>query len=101
MNFDGAHSRVGKGAGVVITSPKGKTFNFAYKLEFEATINVAEYEALLLGSETTKDMGIKMLSISGDSDLIILQVKNEFACNCKRLKKYRKQSGTQWSILMP
>ena len=34
-------------------------------------------------------MGIKMLSISGDSDLIILQVKNEFACKCKRLKKYR------------
>ena len=89
MNFDGAHSRAGKGAGVVITSPKGKIFNFAYRLEFEATNNVVEYEALLLGLETTKDMGIKMLSISGDSDLIILQVKNEFACKCKRLKKYR------------
>ena len=86
MNFDGAHSRAGKGAGVVITSPKGKIFNFAYRLEFEATNNVVEYEALLLGLETAKDMGIKMSSISGDSDLIILQVKNEFACKCKRLK---------------
>ena len=89
MNFDGAHSRAGKGAGVVITSPKGKIFNFAYRLEFEATNNVVEYEALLLGLETAKDMGIKMLSISGDSDLIILQIKNEFACKCKRLKRYR------------
>ena len=89
MNFDGAHSRAGKGAGVVITSPKGKIFNFAYRLEFEATNNVAKYGALLLDLETTKDMGIKMLSISGDSDLIILQVNNEFACKCKRLKKYR------------
>ena len=89
MNFDGAHSRARKGAGVVITSPKGKIFNFAYKLEFEETNNVVEYEALLLGLETAKDMGIKMLSISGDSDLIILQVKNEFACKCKRLKTYR------------
>ena len=34
-------------------------------------------------------MGIKMLSIGGESELIILQVKNEFACKCKRLKKYR------------
>ena len=74
---------------MVITSPKGKIFNFAYRLEFEATNNVAEYEAFLLGLETTKDMGIKMLSIKGDSDLIILQVKNEFACKCKRLKKYK------------
>ena len=72
-----------------INSPKGKTFNFAYRLEFDATNNLAEYEALLLGFETTRDMGIKMLSISGDSDLIILQVKNEFACKCKRLTKYR------------
>ena len=89
MNFDDAHSKFGKGAGVVITSSKGKIFNFAYRLEFEATNNVVEYEAHSLGLETTKDMGIKMLSISDDSDLIILQVKNEFACKCKRLKKYR------------
>ena len=41
MNFDVAHSRAGKGAGVVITSPKGKAINFAYRLEFEATNNVA------------------------------------------------------------
>ena len=79
MNFDGAHSSAGKGVGVVTTPPKRRTFNFAYRLEFEVTNNVAEYETLLLGLETTKDTGIKMLSISGDSDLIILQVKNEFA----------------------
>ena len=100
MNFDGGHSRAGKGVGVVITSPKGKTFNFSYGLEFEATNNIAEYEALLFGLETTKDMGIKMLSISGDSDLIILQVKNEFACKCKRLKNIEMQYGTRWNILM-
>ena len=63
MNFDGAHSREGKGVGIVITSPSGQIFNFASKLEFEATNNVAEYEALLLGVEIAKDMGIKMLSI--------------------------------------
>jgi ribonuclease HI len=42
----------------MITSPSGKSFNFSYRLEFEATNNVAEYEALLLGLGIAKDMGI-------------------------------------------
>ena len=89
MNFDGAYSKTGKGAGVVIVSPEGKVFSFAFRLEFEATNNVAEYEALLLSIEIDKDMGIKLLDIKGDSDLIIQQVKVQFACKCQRLKKYR------------
>ena len=50
---------------------------------------MAEYEALLLGIEIAKDMGIKLLDIKGDSDLIVQQVKGQFACKCQRLKKYR------------
>ena len=96
MNFDGAHSISWKGAGVVITSPRGQVFNFSFRLQFEATNNVAEYEALLLGLEIAKDMGIKMLNIKGDSDLIILQVKNHFSCKCQRLRKY---SNAVWDIM--
>ena len=72
MYFDGAYSKFGKGAGIVIISPSNKVYNFAFKLEFEASNNVAEYEALLLGIETIKDMGIKMLNIKSDSDLVVL-----------------------------
>ena len=75
-----------------MTSPKGQVFSFSFRLEFEATNNVAEYEALLLGLEIDKDMGIKMLNIRGDSNLITLQVKNHFSCKCKMLKKYRNYS---------
>ena len=89
MNFDGAYSKAGKGARIVIVWPEGKVFNFAFRLEFEATNNVAEYEALLLGIEIAKDMGIKLLSIKGDFDLIVQQVKGQFSCKCQRLKKYR------------
>src|SRR5713226_394622 len=74
---------------VVIMSPRGRIFNFAFRLEFEATNNVAEYEALLLGIEIAKDMGIKLLSIKGDSDLVVQQIRGQFACKCQRLKKYR------------
>jgi hypothetical protein len=42
MHFDGAHSRLGKGEGIVLEYPTKKTYNFAFKLEFDATNNVAE-----------------------------------------------------------
>ena len=87
MNFDGVHSKYGKGVRFSISSPRGQVFNFSFRLEFEATNNVVEYEELLLGLEIAKDMGIKMLNIRGDCDLIILQVKNHFSCKCKRLHK--------------
>ena len=72
MYFDRAYSKTGKGVGILIISLSDKIYNFAFRLEFEASNNVAENEALLLGLETTKDMGIKMLNIKGDSDLVVL-----------------------------
>ena len=72
MYFVWAYSKAEKGVGIVIISPSNKVYNFSFKLVFEASINVVEYEALLLGLETAKDMGIKMLNIKGDSDLVVL-----------------------------
>jgi ribonuclease HI len=40
-------------------------------LEFEGTNNVVEYEALLLGLNLAKDLGINILKIIGDSDLVV------------------------------
>ena len=80
MSFDGAFSKSGKEEGIILTSPSNKKFNFAYRLEFDASNNVAWYEALLLGIEIAKDMGIRVLSIKGDSELIVSQGKNQFVC---------------------
>jgi ribonuclease HI len=96
MNFDGAHSRSGKEAWIVLKSPTGKTFNFSYRLEFDATNNVAEYDALFLGLEIAKDMGIEILNVKGDSDLVILQVKNKYACKSERLRRYR---NAIWDVI--
>lgn len=68
MNFDGAHSRSGTGAGIVLTSPNGEVLSFALRLEYEGTNNAVEYVALILGLEVAKDRGIKVLKIIGDSD---------------------------------
>jgi ribonuclease HI len=89
MNFDGAFSRSGKGSGIVLQAPSGQIFKFSYRLEFDATNNVVEYEALFLGLEVCKDMGVKCLNIKGDSDLVIQQLKNNFVCKSERLRMYR------------
>jgi ribonuclease HI len=89
MNSNGVFSRVGKGVGIVLQAPNGKVFKFAYRLEFDATNNVVEYEALLLGLEICKDRGVKCLNIKGDSNLVLQQLKNKFACKSERLKGYR------------
>ena len=88
MYFDGAYSKAGKGVGIVVISPSNKIYNFSFRLEFEASNNVVEYEALLLLLETIKDMGINMLNIKGDSDIVILQLKNHHQCKRDRLRKY-------------
>jgi uncharacterized small protein (DUF1192 family) len=54
MFFDGASSSIGAGAGVVFKSPSQEILSLSYKLEFEVTNNVAEYEALILGLRAAK-----------------------------------------------
>jgi ribonuclease HI len=88
VNFDSVLSRSGKGVGIVLQAPSRKAFKFSYRLEFDATNNVAEYEALLLGLEVCKDMGVKCLNIKGVSNLVIQQLKNKFTCESERLKRY-------------
>jgi ribonuclease HI len=58
MFFDGASSKEGAGAGVVFVSPAQETISLSYKLEFETTNNVAEYEALVSRLRASRDMGI-------------------------------------------
>ena len=71
MFFDGASSREGASAGVVFVSPTQETISLSYKLEFETTNNVAEYEALVLGLRATKEMGIREVAVFGDAELIV------------------------------
>jgi ribonuclease HI len=78
MFFDGASSSIGAGAGVVFKSPSQETISLSYKLEFEVTNNVAEYEALVLGLRAAKEMGIREVAVFGDAELIVQQVKKVY-----------------------
>jgi len=50
---------------------------------------MAKYEALLLGVKLIESLGAAKVSIQGDSDLILQQIKGNFVTNDNRLRAYR------------
>ncbi|KAK1682481.1 hypothetical protein QYE76_043329 [Lolium multiflorum] len=63
MHFDGSKQHQGSGAGVTLKSPTGEELQYVLQIHFEATNNMAEYEALLHGLRIAKEMGIKHVEI--------------------------------------
>src|SRR3954470_12315429 len=74
MHFDGSKTKMGLGAGIVLTSPKRDQLNYVLQIHFAASNNVAEYEAHVHGIKVAKEIGIKRIMCFGDSDLVIQQV---------------------------
>jgi hypothetical protein len=91
MFFYGASSRESVGVGVVFISPIQETISLSYNLEFETTNNVAEYEALVLGLRSSKDVKIEELTFFGDVELIVHQVKNMYQAKHPRLRAYKNE----------
>jgi ribonuclease HI len=70
----------------------------------EATNNVAEYRALLLGIELARELGAEEVELIGDSELIARQVRGEYKVKQPRLKPLHAEVGKAldgmggWSI---
>ena len=64
---------------------------FSFKLEFDSTNNVVEYEAFISSLQVAKQMGFQCISIFGDSELIIRQIKNHCQTKHPRLRSYRNE----------
>jgi len=89
LEFDGSVNKLGAGVGVWIHNKQNShAEGRAYRLNFRCTNNMAEYEALLLGLKLIKSLQATKVSILGDSDLIIQQMKGNFVTNDKRLRSY-------------
>jgi ribonuclease HI len=86
--FDGSAHQQGGGAGVVLIDSSGDQLKYIVHLEFKATNNMAENEALIFGLTVTLSLGIRQLLMKGDSQLIIKQVHGECSCNEPRLAAY-------------
>jgi ribonuclease HI len=89
--FDGASSREGVGAGMVFVSPCHETIYLSYKVEFETTNNVVEYEACVLGLRAAKDMGIKEIEVFGDAKFIVQKIIKDYQAKHPQLRSYRNE----------
>jgi ribonuclease HI len=69
------------GAGAVLVLEDGAKHSFSEYLGEKKTNNQAEYGGLLLGLRKAFELGITHLKVYGDSQLVINQVKGDYACH--------------------
>ena len=66
------------GAGACIRDEDGAVVSEDCRYLGEATNNVAEYEALLLGMERAKELGARRIEMRADSELVVRQLNGEY-----------------------
>ena len=85
MSFDGSCGKASSGASVWIHNTNE---GHSYRLEFQCTNNIAEYEVLLLGLHFLEDLGATKISAQGDSELVIKKIKGEYSAKNPRSREY-------------
>ncbi|XP_058192262.1 uncharacterized protein LOC131309677 [Rhododendron vialii] len=89
LHVDGASNSNGAGAGVVLVSPCGTLHESAISIDFSATNNEAEYEALLAGLRSAVALEISNLVVFCDSQLIVNQVLGDYEARDLWMSKYQ------------
>ena len=69
-------------------SPEKVVIEKSLRLDFSATNNEAEYEALLEGMIMVQRMGRRSIKIFSDSRLVVGQVRGEFEAKDERMQGY-------------
>ena len=86
--FDSSSCRQGGSIGIVIISPRGSSFEFAYSIKPMSTGNQAEYEAILKGLQLLQEVKADVVEIFGDSQLIINQLISLYESKDDILRSY-------------
>jgi ribonuclease HI len=79
MSFDGSCSKSGIGVGIVFKCIQYCIYPHAIISEFSCANNEAEYEALIRGLILALQMQVKYLVVTGDSKLVISQIKKIYS----------------------
>jgi ribonuclease HI len=85
---DGSWGAFGAGAAAVLVAPSKVRTCYGIKLNFSCTNNIVEYEALLLGLQKLKAMGIRRAIIKTDSQVILGHVDKSSKTRDPKLEKY-------------
>ena len=70
LYVDDASNKKGNGAGIILEGPDNITLEQALKLNFRASNNQAEYEALIAGLKLAREVRAKWLRCYTDSQLV-------------------------------
>ena len=88
MHTDGlAASGIG-GVGVILFSPEKDILKYGVKLQFPTTNNEAKYEAILMGLQVAKALGVRNLKLNTDSKLMTKQMNSEYEVKEDKMKRY-------------
>ncbi|XP_073138042.1 uncharacterized protein [Henckelia pumila] len=85
---DGSSNNEGCGVGVFLISPRGDEIRLAVRLDFRASNNEAEYEAVLIGLRVAKQAGAARVHLYFDSQLVAQQVNGTYEVKNEKLKEY-------------
>lgn len=94
--FDEECSREGMSSWILLVPLVGLDIPLSFQLEFDATNNVVENEALILSLERTKNMGVKIITFFGDSKLVVLQIKKVLTTKYRIMRSYQ---NVVWDII--
>jgi ribonuclease HI len=101
----GARGNPGPAAvAAVASSPEGESLGERNEYIGEATNNVAEYRALLLGLTLARDLGASQVEVVNDSELVARQIGGEYKVKHAGLKPlYLEAMGElrsfdQWAV---
>jgi ribonuclease HI len=83
-----ASNAKGSGTGVVIIMLDETVIEQSIRLDFKASNNEAEYEAVLVDLNSAKTLGAKNLIVHCDSLLIASQINGEYMAQDERMAAY-------------
>ncbi|XP_048611618.1 uncharacterized protein Mb2253c-like [Brassica napus] len=90
LHVYGSSSKQGSGIGIRLTSPTGEVLEQSFRLEFYASNNEAEYEALIAGLRLAHGLKIRNIHAYCDSQLVANQYSGEYKARDERMDAYLK-----------
>jgi ribonuclease HI len=91
LHADGSSTSMGAGVGISLRDPKGLELDYSIKLGFDATNNVAEYEALIIGMRIAAELGARNMIAYTDSQLVAKQFDGSYKPRELTMKSYNKK----------
>ncbi|KAM1925245.1 hypothetical protein ACFX13_032546 [Malus domestica] len=89
LYFDGSCTQNAVGARIAFIDPRGSHHCYSFLLDYqETTNNWAEYEALVIGLEILIKLGATEVEVFKDSELVIIQLNEEYKCRHMTMAGY-------------